>query len=259
MIGTARFSSMLMAARCTQLRGMGGVLAAGVASAVFLTGCAGGGGSDAAAASSSHAPSSSAAGTSAPDLASGLLPAAAFGPQANVVAVSLEQLQQGTGIAAAAGDLEVTPESCADAVKGTQPKLDEFDDVVGQSATIGSSVTAEVLVRGGPTKGAVGQLADAVGKCPQAQITSPSFGKATIAFQALPVSDLGDAAAALQYTTTVTKPDGTTMAIPALIGAVEDGDRLVMLVNFSTGGTPDAAAFATLLRQAYDAQAKAFD
>jgi hypothetical protein len=176
------------------------------------------------------------------------------------VAITLDQLQEGTGVAAAGAEgLQITAEACASAVKGTQPSFDAFDafdaidDVIAQSATIGSAATVEVLVRGGPIEDAVEQLSAAAERCPQAQITSPN---------------LGDGAVLLRYTTVVSLPDGTQVQIPALIGAVEDGDRLLVLMNLDAGGaTPgattaapqDPAAFADLLAQADDTQAAAFD
>ena len=232
------------------------------------TACGGGeeGGQEAAA--TTAASSSAAEETAAPDLASGLLPADAFGDGATVVAISPEQLEQGAGLAASgAEDLQIAPEECGVAVKGTQPKFDEYDDVAAQSATGPSSTTVEMLVRGGPTKDAVAQLATAGERCPQAQVTSPEFGQATITFEQLPVDDLGDGAALLRYTTAVSAPDGTTVTVPALIGAVEDGDRLLILMSLETaalsggaGAAPtDPASFADLLAQAYEAQAAALD
>ena len=185
------------------------------------------------------------------------------------MAITLDQLQKGTGVAAAgAAGVQITPEACATAVQGTQPSFDAFDDVVAQSATTGTASTVEVLVRGGPTKDAVEQLASAAERCPQAQITSAQIGQATITFEALPVDDLGDGAALLRYTTVVTLPDGSQVTIPALIGAVEDGDRLLVLMNLDAGGASpgaapaapqDPAAFADLLAQAYDAESAALD
>jgi hypothetical protein len=229
-----------------------------------------GGESSGDAAGSSEASSSSAAETRAPDLASGLLTADAFGPDATVVAITLDQLRQGAGVAASgAADLQITPEECAAAVEGTQPSFDDFGDVAAQSATTGSATTVEVLVRGGPTKDTVGVLEDAAQRCPQAQITAPEFGQATISFESLPVDDLGDGAALLRYTTTVALPDGTQATIPALIGAVEDDDRLLILMNLETsalggdaaaGSAPvDPAVFTDLLAQAHEAQAAALD
>jgi hypothetical protein len=124
-----------------------------------------------------------------------------------------------------------------------------------------------VLVRGGPTKDAVSQLSEAAERCPEAQITSPQIGQATVTFESLPVDDLGDGSALLRYTTTVSLPDGTQAAVPALIGAVQDSDRLLVLMNLdpgtatdtSGGAVLDPAAFADLLAQAYQMQADALD
>jgi hypothetical protein len=241
------------------------------ASVALVTACGGGDGDGDEAASSSPASSSAAEQSSAaeePDLASGLLAAEAFGPDAAVVAITREQLAQGAGLAASnAEGLQITPAECAVAVEGTQPEFDDFDDIAAQSATTGSATTVEVLVRGGPTKDTVGQLEEAAARCPQAQITSPAIGSATITFEPLEVGDLGDAAALLRYTTAVALPDGTQATVPALIGAVQDGDRVVILMNLETsaiagggaGAPADPAAFADLLAQAYEAQAEAFD
>jgi hypothetical protein len=235
--------------------------------AAVLTACGGNGGSRDAAAASSSSPSSSASESRPAELADGLLQAKSFGPEATVVAVSLEQLRAGTGLAAIGKNLRVTPASCATAVQGTQPDIDAFDDVAGVTATSGSTVTVEILLRGGPTEGAVAQLAGAVARCPQARITSPQLGTITVDFENLPVPDLGDGAAALRYTTSITKPDESSTTVPALVGLVEDGDRLVVLVSAAVpaGGaaapgdpaTVDPAAFADLLEEAYQVQADA--
>ena len=71
----------------------------------------------------------------------------------------------------------------------------------------------------------------------------------------------------LRYTTAVALPDGTQATVPALIGAVQDGDRVLILMNLETSGVTggaagapaDPAAFADLLAQAYEAQAAALD
>jgi hypothetical protein len=244
------------------LRRRAGRLIAVAAALVLAAGCAGGDGKDAVATGSPTAASSSAA---QPDLASGLLPADAFGPDAAVTAVSPKLLEQGAGFAASAGEnLQVSPEACVAAVAGTQPTLDDFGDVAAQTATVGTTVTVEMLIRGGPIKNAVSQLAEAASRCPQARVTSPEFGQATITFQSLPAPDLGKDAAVLQYTVTIAAPDGTRMTLPTLIGAVQDGNRLVMLITAQveppTAGTaPDPAAFVGLLQEAYDTQATALD
>lgn len=251
----------------TRLRRTRGVLAL-AATATLLAGCGGGDGDGEEAAGSSPASSSAAEESPTADLASGLLPADAFGPDASVVAISQEQLAQGAGLAASSSaDLQITPEECAVAVEGTQPDFEDFDDIAAQSATTSSGTTVEVLVRGGPTKDTVAQLEEAAARCPQAQVTSPDIGEATITFEPLEVGELGDGAALLRYTTAVNLPDGTQATVPALIGAVQDGDRVLILMNLETaaiagGGAAapvDPAAFADLLEQAYEAQAEALD
>jgi hypothetical protein len=228
--------------------------------ALLLAGCGGGDATEDAAGSS--APSSSAAETSAPDLASGLLTTEAFPDDATVAAISMEQLRAGAGLSALGKDFTVTPAECAPAVQGAQPDLEAFDDVTGLSATSSSGVTVELLLRGGPTAGAVDVLATAVERCPQAQISSPQIGTATVTFEEVPVPDLGDGAIALRFTTAVTLPDGTPTSVPALIGVFEDGDRLGLLTSLTDPSrpgapAPDAAAFAELLAQAYQVQADA--
>jgi hypothetical protein len=243
-----------------------GVLAV-AATVVLVTGCGSDDGGEESAAQTS-ASSSAADESPEADLASGLLPADAFGPDATVVAISPEQLAQGAGLAASdAEDLQITPEECAVAVEGTQPDFDDFDDIAAQSATTGSGATVQVLVRGGPTKDTVGQLEESAARCPQAQLTSPDIGQATITFEPIEIGDLGDGAALLRYTTAVSLPDGTQATVPALIGAVQDGDRVIILMNLETsaiagggaGAPADPAAFADLLAQAYEAQAAALD
>ena len=101
-------------------------------------------------------------------------------------------------------------------------------------------------------------------------IDNTGDGVEDITFESLEADDLGDGAALLRYTTAVALPDGTQATVPALIGAVQDGDRLLVLMNLETsalsGGVPaagaaplDPAAFADLLEQAYEAQAEALD
>jgi len=250
-------------------RGRSGVLATVLTSAVLLTACGGGDDGDTAASSASPTASSTAPEENLPDLASGLLPADAFGADAAVVAISPQQLSQAAGLAAGAEDIQITPKECSAAVAGTQPEFDDFDDVAAQAATIGTAATVEVLVRGGPIEDAVDQLAAAAERCPTAQISSPDIGQATVTFESLPVDDLGDGSAMLRYTTVVSAPDGTQVSVPALIGAVQDGDRLLILMDLDTGAaggagaTPappqDPAAFGGLLAQAYEAQAEALD
>jgi hypothetical protein len=243
-----------------------GLLAAGLLSAAALTGCGSeDGDAGPRADSTGKAAEASAKEKAEVDLASGLLGADAFSPDAVVESVSPEDLQKGAGLAASFSDVQVTPEACNGAVQGTQPDLDDFDDIAAVSATENTSVIVEMLVRGGPVEGTVTALAGAAERCPEAQISSPQIGQATVRFEDLPVADLGDGAAALRYTTVVALPDGTEVSVPALLGAVEDGDRLIVLTSLAVDptGAPvpplDAEAFTALLQQAFEKQADALD
>ena len=250
-----------------------GAAVAGLACAVLLSACGGG---DAAPAASSGAtadpappsvdpptPSGGAGeatgtvGGPTSGLAGGLLPAEAFGAGATVTPLSRAQLEQGAALAADPGSLTITPEGCAAAVEGTQPQIEDYDEVAAQSATVGGSTTVEVLLRGKATAGAVDVLADAATNCPEARISSPQLGEAVLTFEALDVPDVGDGAAAVRYTTTLTQ-GGQEVSVPALVGLVRDGDRVITLLTIVTDGSqPDATAFASLLEQAFEVQAEA--
>jgi hypothetical protein len=195
-------------------------------------------------------------------LTKGLLPADAFGTDATVIGLTLEQLRQSTatlGTGSATG-VDVEPPSCAAAVQGTAPNYDQVDDLAAQSATSPSGATVEALMTGGPVKGAAQKLRGSAAACPQATVTTPSSGTVTLTFQSIPLEELGDDAAAVQLTTTLTKPDGSKLSVPALLGAVEDHHRLLLLITAGTGGVaPDQAAFTALLEKAYRTQASALD
>ncbi len=253
---------------------------AGLAAAVVLTACGGGdvegsaspasspsGSSASGSASESSgspssgsgsSPSGSATGT---DLAPGLLPAEAFGPGAQVTPLTEQQLRQSSTAAGASTEgLQVSPPECDQAVQGTQPSFDEYDDVAAQVAVVGTTTTVQALVSGGPAEDAVAGFDDALEGCREVQVTSPEVGTITISFPEIDVPDLGDGSAGIGFTTTVTGPDGQQVSVPALVGAVQDGDRALVLVSTDTAGAQlDPAAFTGLLQDAFDAQAAALD
>jgi hypothetical protein len=228
--------------------------------AVLVGACSDGGDQPSAATSSPAGGSSSESadpGTGDGDLAGGLLPDDAFGAGATVIPLSRGQLEQGAGLAADPETTTITPEDCAAAVEGTQPQIEDFDDVAAVSATSGASTTVEVLLQGEATAGAVETLSDAAADCPEAQIASPEFGEATVTFEPLDVPALGDGAVAVRYTTTLTQ-DGQQIDVPALVGLVQDDDRVITLLTIATDGSqPDAAVFTSLLEQAFEVQAEA--
>ena len=240
-------------------------LARGVCCVVLVAAC--GSGDDAtanAAASSSSMSASASASSSAPAepteqssrLAAGLLPAEAFGEEATVIPLSRQQLRQSAGLAADPTDLDVSPQICAEVLSGTQPPVDDYEDVAAQGVTVGATTTVEVLLEGKVTTRAVETLAQAVESCPEAMVSSPELGEATLTFENLDAPDVGDAVAVVRYTTTLTQ-GGQEVSVPALARLVQDGDRLVTLLTIATdGSSPDAAAFASLLEQAFEVQAE---
>lgn len=194
------------------------------------------------------------------DLAAGLLPAEAFGPAAQVAALTEAQLEQGAAAAGgSAQDLQVDPPECAPAVQGTQPPLDAYDAVAAQVAVLGTTTTVQTLASGGPAEDALAGFAIPE-QCRSVQVTGPAIGTATIAFDELDVPDLGDGSAGVTFATTATGPDGTQVTVPALVGVVQDGERLLVLLTTDTsGGRLDPTAFTDLLRRAHDTQAAALD
>ena len=240
-----------------------GVLTPGLVLAALLGACSSGDDGSSEASSSSTASTSAAESTPSEsgsagsgDLVEGLLPAEAFGEAATAIPLSRDQLEQGAGLAADPASLTITPEACAAAVEGTQPRMEDYDEVAALSATVGGVTTVEVLLQGEATAGAVDVLAEAAAGCPEAQISSPELGEATVTFAPLEVPDLGDGAAAVRYTTTLTQ-GGQEVSVPTLIGLVQDGDRVITLLTIATDGSqPDAAAFASLLEKAFEVQAE---
>jgi hypothetical protein len=250
-------------------------LLVGAAAVSLLAGCGGNGGSSgntAAGPSSSSAASSPASGPKESPLSRGLLSPSAFGSQANVVTMTLQQFQQATaGKLSQAADLKVDPPQCADALKSTHPDTSKIKDLVAEAATTQNgrhgTVTVEAIATGDLVHGATGQLDDALKNCPKVTVSSPKIGQATVEFTKIDVSSIGGKAVALQVTTTITPPGHSAVTVPALIGAVPDGDRLVLLINAvannpnaaaqSSGAAqpsvapPDTAAFTSLLQKAY--------
>ncbi|MCW2582323.1 MAG: uncharacterized protein JWQ53_1113 [Klenkia sp.] len=215
------------------------VLAAGLAAALVLAGCGGGAeegtASPASSGSASSAATESEESSAAVDLAAGLLPAGAFGEGVTVSPLTEEQIAQGAALAGDPADITITPESCARAVAGTQLRVEDLGDFAAQGAQGPSSIVVELISTGGPDD-QVGSLAAAAEACPEATLSSPAIGTATVTFTAVDVPDLGDESAAVSYS-----------------------DRLVTLSSTSLGGAPDEAAFGPLLQQAHVFQADALD
>jgi hypothetical protein len=240
-----------------------GVLSVGLLGTAVLAGCGSEVAGNASASSSSSSSSASASSIGdIEDLSAGLLPAEAFGAGAQISPITADQLaaqRDQLGGLGGLQDLTITPESCAPAVKQVQPGLDDMDGLAAQTATSGTAATIEVLAEGAAVSGSLDQFASGIQGCPQATITSPQIGTATVTFTPLDVPDLGDGSAGLSMSISATGPDNTPITVPLLLGLAIDGDRLVSLTATDPSGAPDPAAFAQLLQQAYDHQADALD
>lgn len=237
------------------------VLATGLSTALVLAGCSSteeGTASPAPTSSSAASSSSSSEESDAPqDLAAGLLPADAFGDGVTILPLTEEDLAGAAALAGAAGDVVVTPESCSTAVTETTLDVADLEDFAAQGAQNSAGVVVELISIGGTSEDPVGDLTAAVETCPEAAISSAVLGEGTITFARVDVPDLGDGAAAALYTTSLTGPDGSAVSVPAFVGLVVDGDRLVTLTSSPSDGTVDEAAFTELLQQAYEHQADA--
>lgn len=257
------------------------LLSAALTGTAVLAGCgasdgAGGAGTAAevsvAPVGSSAAPSSSGSPAGAPgeveDLSAGLLPAEALGA-GTVTPIGLDDLMARARLAAGplAGRLAgvtVTPESCTtalEAMRGAPPRPEDLEGFAAQAAEgAGTTVpTVQVLAAGPLVQDAVQQFQDAVSACPEATVTAPRLGTLTVSLQTLDAPAVGERAAAVGVTATLAPADGPPLTAPALVGMVQDGDRLVTLLSGGPGGAPDADTFRALLEQAYEHQAAALD
>jgi hypothetical protein len=186
-----------------------------------------------------------------------LLPAEAFGAGARVFPVSGERLSRGwLASVGSPADVQITPEACTAALQAVplqQPPAAE--DVAAQVAVHGTTYTAELLAVAGPAAELVGRVPELVDQCRQVQVTSPEHGTATVDLATFDVPDLGDEAVGIAVTAVATEPGGAQVTVPALVGLVRDGDRVVALATGDReGAEPDRAAFTALLEEAFDAQ-----
>jgi len=244
-------------------RGLG-LLTAGLLGVAAVAGCSAEVAGTATASPAPGSAGSSAAGApdDVADLSAGLLPAEAFGAGAQVTPITAAQIaQQQSQLGGLGGlsDLTITPDSCAPAVRSVQPGLDDLDGLGAQTVIAGSAATAEILAEGAGFADSVDQLAAAPQTCPQATITAPQIGDASVTFAALAVPALGDGAAGVTMTLALTGPDGQPVSVSLLLGMARDGDRLVSLTVTDPTGATDPAAFAALLQQAFERQADELD
>jgi hypothetical protein len=299
-----------MVATRLRVRTAGAVLAAG---ALLTAGCAGDGDPlrPAAATDETPAPSSSAAPTSAPssapsatpapelstaptpapsptpspapapppeaagpgDLRDRLLPASAFGDDATVVALSLEQL----GAAGAGwggwgggwpgpwyggdddrrgdrgGDVTVEPAECRAAVDALPLFDGDAVTLVAQAARTPQTQTVEVLAES-PDVAALQLPVDQLAAgCSTVTATGPWGWTTTVEVRPLEVPQLGQQSGGVQFTVDAAGEE----SVNVLVGYVVDGSRGLLLAQSAApdGAAPDPAAFTALLSEAAEAAA----
>ncbi len=244
------------------------VVLLGLGAVALLPACADRSTGEAAAPSSSSPSSSAAASGTEPSaeeaLQAGLLPAEAFGPDATVVTVNVQQLATTSSGGLPAG-ATVTPEACAQGVGATQLSVEDYGVVVAQSATSPVGVTVEVLAEsdrienGGAASGQAESGAagfdELLAQCRQVTVTGADGSTATVDFAPLEVPALGDASDGLSFTTAVRASDGTAITVPSLLAMATDGQRVVFLQQTGGSSAPlDQAAFTALFEEAFAAQ-----
>jgi hypothetical protein len=182
------------------------------------------------------------------------LPAAAFGPGAQVTTVNVQQLATNPG--AISPESTIDPDTCTDGVGGTQPAFTPEDGtIVAQTALTETAATVEVLVDAEDIEDLTPELADLVAQCPQVTVDAPDGSTAAIDFAALEVPDVGDSSEAVTANLTLSAPDGTNVTLTSLLAVAVDGDRFLFLQQSGATSTPpDPAAFATLFEDAFEAQ-----
>ncbi|MEI4271499.1 hypothetical protein TEK04_07165 [Klenkia sp. LSe6-5] len=192
-------------------------------------------------------------------LADGLLPADRFAPGGTVTRVTPDDVAAALGGAHGQhgvdpGQVSITPAACTDALEVARTALgdpSDVDDAVGQYTRSGFGGTAEVLAVGGPSADLVGTLTTAVAASPTATVDT-ALGQAVVEFGAVTQPALGDAAAVVPVSVTLTPAQGAAMSGSGLVGVVADGDRVLALATAGLGTTPDPVAFTALLTAAQD-------
>jgi hypothetical protein len=211
---------------------------------------------------------SSATPSASSELAAGLLPADAFGADADVDVLPFDGVPY-FGPWGHGGhwghwghdDESVTPAECQTALDQAATQLGDVQDAAGQVARADGTRTFEVLaVPAGPVD-AVEQFQAVVDACGAGSFSEEdgdgAHGDVQVGIDPLP--GLPDGMAGVSVTFSGSYPDGS-WAATALLGVAQDGDRVLALAQMSRDdAAPDPAAFTALLQRAYDVQADALD
>jgi len=239
-----------------------GLLGAALVAGAVLTAAGNDVTATAPAAATGPATAAPAADPGAADLARALLPADAFGPDAVVIPMPTDRSRTAGDLTGALAFSQITPESCATALRQILPQMAAVSDTAGQMARSGDTVTAELLARPAAGLDAVGQLTALREACTSAQVSAPGYGTGTGTVTPLAVPALHDgvAAAGVSVAVETSGPDGRSWSGTALAALVQDGDHVLVLARMApSGAAVDPGAFDDLLRQAYQTQAATLD
>jgi hypothetical protein len=220
-----------------------------VAGAVALSAC---GDQPTTAAPVSEAAATSGAVPTTDELDDALLPAAAFGADATVVGLSLEQLGDLPELAGLPEGTTVEPALCGAALAmlpgAAGDRSAELPTLVGQGAFTADVRTVEVLADGPAVDGLELPVDQLLAGCSTVTVTGADGAVTTVDLAALDLPDLGETTVGLQVTVT-----SAGRTLPALVGVVTEGSRAVLLAQLGDGGAaPDPAAFGALLAEAAD-------
>jgi hypothetical protein len=209
--------------------------------------------------------------TASDDLAGRLLPAEAFGADAEVVRLDDEHLGHdgrhgGRGWVRAGGDdhdgdgddhdgwldeVTVTPSACGDVLGALpMPSEDGSDPAVAAQAAHTDAVHSRQVVAEAPgLEGLALPVEELLAACSSVTVDGPGGWDATVQLAPVQVPVVGQDSGALQVTVTVAGWGGERTA---LVGIAVDGSRGMLLTQTAEpgGAAPDAAAFAALFEQA---------
>lgn len=280
MTGAALAAGALLTAGCAGTSGLSPAAATGESSAP-----ASGSPAESPAESSSPGPSatpSPAPGTEEPapegstsdDLRDRLLPASAFGADATVIGITLDQLgaagpgwggwggwgghwgHDGDGVHDDwADEVTVEPEGCGAALEALEGLDDEAGDLTwaAQAARTPQAQTVQVLAESPQIAELQLPVDQLLAECGTVTATGPWGWSATVEATPLDVPELGQQSAGVQ----VTVDWAGRESVSVLVGVVVDGSRGLLLAQGAApdAAAPDPAAFTALLTEAAETAA----
>src|SRR4051812_6164478 len=206
-----------------------GLLGAALVAGAVLTSAGNDATATAPAAATGPATAAPAADPGAADLARALLPADTFGPDAVVIPMPTDRSRTAGDLTGALAFSQITPESCATALRQILPQMAAVSDAAGQMARSGDTVTAELLARPAAGLDTVGHLTALREACASAQVSVPGYGTGTVTPLAVPALHDGVAAAGVSVAVEASGPDGRSWSGTALAALVQDGDHVLVL------------------------------